>query len=122
MSDRLKKPSKSLIFSELELALSRHKPVRFDDTYSGKMLFEVTGYFTIENKSEVTRIAGSLTWSNDVDVIASLFKFEKEEDSLIFIVATDNLNTLLNVTSSFNNLVKWEYVPVIRTDIDPLSI
>ncbi len=121
MSERLQNTSENLIYSELELALSRHKPVRFEDSYSNKILFEVVGMFSIENKNEVAEIANTLIWPDDVDVIASLFK-PGINNSLIYVVAVDNISTVLNVTARFKNLVNWEFSPVLSTNSETLTI
>lgn len=118
MSDRLARTSEILIYSELDLALSRLKPSRFEDGYHGKILFILTGSFDLENKEAVLKTANTLKWSKDVDVVASVFKPGNTEESLIYIVAADNLNTLQTTISHFNNLVRWDFSPVLPTNIE----
>ena len=114
LSTRLQKTSENFIFSELELALSRYKPVRFDGTGSDKIHFEVVGTFSLDNKDEVTEIANKLTWPEEIDVIASFIK-PGTNYSLVYVIATDNLHSVLNVTASFKNLANWQFFPVLPT-------
>ena len=116
MSERLSKTSETLIYNELELALSQRKPTRPQETYPGKILFVVTGSFKMEDKNEVLKTVNTLKWTDDIDVITSLFRPGKVEESIVFVVAVEDLKTLLNVISCFNNLVKWDYSPVLPTN------
>lgn len=121
MAERLQKTTENLIYSELEMALSQHKPARFDNSFAGKFIFEITGIFNLEKKKDVMGIANDLKWPNDVDVIASFYKPDLQ-DSLLYIVATDNMNALLAVTSRFGNIVQWKYTPVLTTDTEVLTV
>lgn len=115
MAKRLVTTNETLIYSELELALSRCKPSRFQNGHSGKTLFIATGSFKPENKKEVLKTVSTIEWSDDVDVVASLFKPGKVEDAIVFVVAVEDFKTLLNIISCFDNLVKWDFSPVLPT-------
>ena len=120
MAERLAKTSETLIYSELELALSRRKPSRFQNDYSEKTLFVVTGSFNLENKKKVLKTANAIEWSEDVDVVASLFKPGKIENDIIYIVAVDNFKTLVTIISRFNDLVKWDFSPVLPINTEEI--
>lgn len=116
MSERLKKTSEELIYSELEMALSRRKPERFQEAYNGKMIFLITGLFRLEDKKEVLNITKAVKWPDNVDLIVSLFKPGKDQESLIYVIATDHLKTLLNAISCFKDLVRWEFAPALPAE------
>ncbi len=118
MAERLAKLGETLIYSELELALSRRKPSRFQNDYSGKTLFVVTGSFNPENKGEVLKTANEIEWSDDVDVVTSLHKPGRPEDTIIYIVAVDEFKTLLTIISRFNDLVRWDFCPVLPVNAE----
>lgn len=121
MAERLAKTSENLIYSELEMALSHRKPERFAVNYPGKILFVATGSFRLENKKNVMKTLHTLKWPDNVDVIASLFKPGKAEEGIIFIIAVDNSKTLLNLTLHFDDLVNWDFSPVLPANTEELA-
>jgi len=118
LAERLDRLGETLIYSGLELALSRRKPSRFQNDYSGKTLFMVTGSYNPENKGEVLKTASTIEWSDDIDVVAGIFKPGKTEDAIIYIVAVDEFKTLLTIISRFNDFVSWDFCPVLPVNAE----
>ena len=112
MAERLQKTSEELVYSELELALSTCKPEHFQFTIDEKVIFVVKLSFRAENKKRVLEVANSIEWTDEVDVITSLYVPGKD-GTVFFVLAASCLDILMNAMSRLDGLVEWEFLPAL---------